>query len=110
MKHQPESFNKLFVDGTLFVTKQKSNLKEAMMSIYDRILLRRSVIIEIVNDELKYIVQVENSRHRSFDNFIVNILGVIVLIAVFLRSHASMLLERFIHSLHYSEFVELKLL
>ena len=32
-------------------------------------------IIETVNDELKNIAQVEHSRHRSFDNFIVNMLG-----------------------------------
>lgn len=34
-------------------------------------------IIETVNDELKNIAQVEYSRHRSFDNFIVNTLGVL---------------------------------
>jgi hypothetical protein len=32
-------------------------------------------IIETINDELKNIAQVEHSRHRSFDNFIVNMLG-----------------------------------
>jgi len=31
--------------------------------------------IETVNDELKNIAQVEHSRHRSFDNFMVNLLG-----------------------------------
>jgi len=34
--------------------------------------------IETVNDELKNIAQVECSRHRCFDNFIVNSLGAIV--------------------------------
>ncbi|MBF1416484.1 hypothetical protein [Prevotella histicola] len=33
--------------------------------------------IETVNDELKNIAQVECSRHRCFDNFIVNSLGTI---------------------------------
>ena len=32
-------------------------------------------IIETVNDELKNIAQVEHSRHRCFENFIVNMLG-----------------------------------
>ena len=45
------------------------------MSVSDRLLLRKRVIIETVNDELKNIMQVEHSRHRCFDNFIVNLLG-----------------------------------
>ncbi|OUN70269.1 transposase, partial [Barnesiella sp. An55] len=40
----------------------------------DKLLLRKRAIIETVNDELKNIAQVEHSRHRSFDNFIVNLL------------------------------------
>ncbi len=47
------------------------------MSVSDRLLLRKRAIIETVNDELKNIAQVEHSRHRSFDNFIVNLLGAI---------------------------------
>ena len=42
------------------------------MSIADKILLRKRALIEIVNDELKNIAQIEHSRHRSFNNFIVN--------------------------------------
>ena len=33
--------------------------------------------IETVNDELKNISQVEHSRHRCFDNFIINLLQAI---------------------------------
>ncbi|MBF1486225.1 MAG: hypothetical protein HXN74_07090, partial [Prevotella pallens] len=40
-------------------------------------------IIETVNDELKHIAQVEHSRHRSFDNFIINLLGVIAVYCLF---------------------------
>ena len=50
----------------------KSNMKNLLMSIADKILLRRRALIETVNDELKNIVQIEHSRHRSFSNFIVN--------------------------------------
>ena len=35
------------------------------------------------NDELKNIAQVERSRHRCFDNFIVNMLGAIAAYCVF---------------------------
>ena len=47
-------------------------MKNLLMSIADKILLRRRALIETVNDELKNIVQIEHSRHRSFSNFIVN--------------------------------------
>jgi ISPg3, transposase (fragment) len=60
------------------ITRLKSNMKGAIMSVHDRILLRKIVIIETVNDELKNIAQVEHSRHRCFDNFIVNLLRAIV--------------------------------
>ena len=39
--------------------------------------LRKRAIIETVNDELKNIAQVEHSRHRCFENFVVNMLGAI---------------------------------
>ena len=52
-----------------------SYMKGALMSVSDKLLLRKRAIIETVNDELKNIAQVEHSRHRSFDNFVVNLLG-----------------------------------
>ena len=64
-------FQRLFVDGIQFITKLKSNMKGALMNVSDKLLLRKRAIIETVNDELKNIAQVEHSRHRSFDNFIV---------------------------------------
>ena len=45
-----------------------------LMSIVDKILLRKRALIETVNDELKNIAQIEHSRHRSFSNFIANLL------------------------------------
>ena len=74
-------FERLFVDGIQLITRLKSNMKGALMSLSDKLLLRKRAIIETVNDELKNIAQVEHSRHRSFDNFfdnfIVNLLGAI---------------------------------
>ena len=70
-----ELFQRLFVDGIQLITKLKSNMKGAIMSMSDRLLTRKRAIIETINDELKNIAQVEHSRHRSFDNFIVNMLG-----------------------------------
>ena len=76
-------FQRLFVDGIQLITKLKSNMKGALMSVSDRLLLRKRAIIEAVNDELKNIAQVEHSRHRCFDNFIVNLLGAIATYCLF---------------------------
>ena len=47
-------------------------MKNCLMSVSDKVLLRKRAVIESVNDELKNIAQLEHSRHRSFNNFIVN--------------------------------------
>ena len=70
-------FQKLFVDGIQLITKLKSNMKGALMSISDRVLLRKRAIIESVNNELKNIAQIEHSRHRSVCNFAANLLGAV---------------------------------
>lgn len=53
------------------------------MSVSDKILLRKRAVIESVNDELKNIAQLEHSRHRSFNNFIVNAVAAIAAIAAY---------------------------
>ena len=68
-------FQRLFVDGIQLITKLKNNMKGALMSVSDKLLLRKRAIIETVNDELKNIAQVEHSRHRSVENFVVNTLA-----------------------------------
>ena len=68
-------FEKLFIDGIQLITKLKSNMKGTLMSVSDRVLLRKRAIIETINDELKNIAQIEYSRHRAFHNFVVNLLS-----------------------------------
>ena len=63
-------FEKLFVDGIQLLTKLRSNMKGALMSVADKILVRKRAIIETVNDELKNMAQIEHSRHRSVANFL----------------------------------------
>lgn len=50
-------------------------MKNCFISYYDKILLRKRAIIETINDELKNIYQIEHSRHRSFSNFVSNLLA-----------------------------------
>ena len=68
-------FEQLFVDGIHLVTKIKKNMKNALMHIYDKILLRKRAVVESVNDILKNQCQIEHTRHRSFDNFITNLIS-----------------------------------
>ena len=58
------------------------------MSIADKICLRKRVLIETINDELKKIAQIEYSRHRPFNNFIANDLGVIAAYCFFEKKPA----------------------
>jgi hypothetical protein len=68
-------FESLFVDGIHLITKIRSNMKNSLMSLSDKILLRKRAVVESVIDELKNICQIEHSRHRSFKNFIVNLIS-----------------------------------
>ena len=65
--------------------------------------------IETMNDELKNIAQVEYSRHRCFDNFIVNLLGTIAAYCLFPKKPCINYKGPLTHSLHCSEFGELTL-
>jgi transposase len=56
------------------VTKLRSNMKNQLMLMSDRLLLRKRAIIETIIDQLKNISQIEHSRHRSVRNFFVNVL------------------------------------
>jgi Transposase DDE domain len=56
------------------ITKLRGNMKIQLMSLSDRILLRRRAIVETIIDQLKNISQIEHSRHRSITNFFVNAL------------------------------------
>ena len=68
-------FCKLFINGIQLITKLKNKMKNSLMSVSDKVLLRKRAIIESVNDELKNMAQIEHSRHRSFHNFVNNLMA-----------------------------------
>ena len=76
-------FELLFIDGVHLITKIKKNMKNSLMLLQDKIALRKRALIETVNDELKNICQVEHTRHRSFDNFITNLLSELIAYSFF---------------------------
>ncbi|WP_397447926.1 IS982 family transposase [Polaribacter sp. R77954] len=65
----------LFIDGIELITNIRNNMKNCLMTMSDKILLRKRSVIETVNDELKNICQIEHFRHRSFNNFLTNIIS-----------------------------------
>lgn len=66
-------FEQLFHSGVQLITKIKRNMKNKLMSIFDKIMLRKRSVVECVNDALKNICQIEHSRHRSISGFIINL-------------------------------------
>lgn len=76
-------FELLFINGIHLVTKIRKNMKNSLMHIQDKILLKKRALIETVNDELKNICQVEHTRHRSFNNFLTNLLSGLIAYSFF---------------------------
>lgn len=70
-----EISKKLLKQGLELFTTIRSNMKQKIMSLKDKILLRKRSLIETVNDQLKNISQVEHTRHRSVGNFLINMLA-----------------------------------
>ncbi|MDO4729345.1 MAG: transposase, partial [Bacteroidota bacterium] len=51
------------------------HIKNCLMLLQYKIALRKRTLIETVNDQLKNMCQIEHTPHRSFDNFITNLLS-----------------------------------
>lgn len=63
----------LLEQGIQLITRVRRNMKKVFLEDFDRILLRKRMIIETVNDQLKNISQIEHTRHRSLTGFMVNL-------------------------------------
>ena len=65
----------LLGQGVELITKLKKGMKEKLLSVWDKLMLRKRALIETVNDQLKNICQIEHTRHRSPVNFLVNLVA-----------------------------------
>ena len=65
----------LFEQGLQLITRLRKNMKNQLMPLSDKLLLRKRAIIESIIDQLKNISQIEHSRHRSPTNFVVHLLA-----------------------------------
>lgn len=66
-------FEQLLEHGVQLITRLKSNMKNRLMSLSDKLLLRKRAIIESITDQLKNVSQIEHTRHRSPLNFCINL-------------------------------------
>lgn len=83
-----ELFDSLWNNGTHIITGLRSNMKNKLMPFIDKIMLRKRSVIETINDELKNVAMLVHSRHRSFENFIMNVIAVIAAYCFFEKKPA----------------------
>ena len=67
--------DKLKHKGVELITKLRSNMKQQILSELEQLLLRKRALIESVNDFLKNTCQIQHTRHRSKQNWLVNLLS-----------------------------------
>lgn len=73
----------LFGNGIQLITAVRRNMKTQALSNEEKLLLRKRSIIETVNDELKNICNIEHTRHRSINGFLLNTMSAIAAYSFF---------------------------
>ena len=73
-----ELFDLLFGQHIQLVTKIKRSMKNKLMPIFYKLILRKRAIIETIHDQLKNISQIQHTRHRSVTNFLVNTISALI--------------------------------
>ncbi len=72
---QPSFEQLLETFNVQLITRLKKNMKNRLIPLVDKLLLRKRAIIESVVDQLKNISQIEHTRHRSPINCFINIIA-----------------------------------
>jgi hypothetical protein len=68
----------LLGQGLELLTKIRKNMKNRVIRLWDKLLLRKRSLIETINDQLKNLSQIEHTRHRSVTGFMVNLVAGLV--------------------------------
>ena len=71
-------FEYLFEKGTTLITNVRKNMKNRLIPLVDKLLLRKRSVIETVNDQLKNMCDIEHSRSRNPINFMVNMVASLI--------------------------------
>lgn len=69
---------KLKKRGLELITGIKKNMKNKLMLLFDKLMLRKRSMIESINNQLKYVFQIEHTRHRNPWHGFINMLAAIV--------------------------------
>lgn len=73
-----ELFDALYQRGVKLVTGIKKKMKNRLMPLFEKILLRKRSIIETVFSVLKGTFEIEHTRHRSVWNAFIHVLSALV--------------------------------
>ncbi len=73
-----ELFNELLKTGIQLITNIRAKMKNKLIPLFDKLLLRKRFIVETVIGILKEEFHLEHTRHRSPANFVVNLLGALI--------------------------------
>jgi hypothetical protein len=73
-----ELFLRLLARGLKLITGIKNNMKNILMILQEKLLLRKRSLVETVFDYLKNKFILEHSRHRSFINMLVHIIPTLI--------------------------------
>ena len=63
------------MQGIQLFTSLKARMKNRLMPLADKLLLRKRSTLQTITDQLNNISQIKRTRHRSFANFMVNLLS-----------------------------------
>ena len=75
-------FDELLSQGLQLITGIRKNMKNRLMDVWDKLMLRKRSLIESVNHQLKNVFQLEHTRHRSVFNGFVNMVCAIIAFAL----------------------------
>jgi hypothetical protein len=73
-----ELFEQLWGTGVQLITKLKRNMRNKLLPLWDKLLLRKRALIESVGEQLKHVCQIGHTRHRSIPNAFVHTFGALV--------------------------------
>jgi hypothetical protein len=66
----------LYSQGIALLPKIRKSMKNRLMRLWDKLLLRKRILSETINDPLKHVSQIELTCHRSVKGFMVNVVAV----------------------------------
>lgn len=71
-------FKKIYDKGVQIITKIRKNMKNKLIHMYDKLMLKKRGVIESSIRILKEVCNIEHSRHRSPTNFLGNLFSALV--------------------------------